>query len=702
MENSFTQRTTILPPPLRDDAVVRVTFDAGAVDLDEVMKGVECLQSAGLPVVLDPSACAPWGYLAASDEVRAQEVLQSLRMPHVGALWSARGGYGTMRYLDALPPDALAKDPRWIVGYSDITALHLWANQQGVASLHAPLISGIAKHSAPGSTEPSDELSQAQQILRGTATSSFEGLTRLHQGYAQGRLLGGNLTLLQSLIGTRYLPNLDGVILLIEEIAEPAYRVDRMLMSLRLSGRAAGIRGIVFGDFTSCKGLEGPRLRSQLEDWSRAFECPVVMGIPVGHGERNSPIILGIDYELNADAGTLTPVPPRSATQEPTPQRVRHPVPIPGELGAGWFPAVHVHGGAIANTLTQMLHQGVASAVQLVASKEGEITHSYAMGVTGVLDDVAIAPVTPFTRFDLASVTKAVSTALIAHRLLEDGALSYTTPVAIGGHTHTTVEELLSHRSGLPEWEKFYVASGMLRTSNTDASIPWIQQQLKDVAPIYPDKRCAYSDIGYMILGEWLREQAKEPLDVLFQRYVADPLGLRHTHYRGLAETSRDDRAMIAATEWCPLRERTLQGIVHDENCQLFHGVAGHAGLFSTATDVDRIARSLLGFGPSILRPETVESMWTKMENSAERSVSSGSYTRGWDTPSITPSNAGSLMTPGHTFGHLGYAGTSLWLDSERKIAITLLTNRVHPTRENRRILALRPQIHDLVMRELR
>lgn len=702
---------SILPPALDNSTCVRVTYDAGAVDLKEVQKGIALIQSARLNVVHDPSACGPFGFLSAPDEVRKNEVLGGLRQGNVGALWSARGGYGTIRFLDELPENALRQNPKWIVGYSDITALHLWANRQGIASLHAPLVSGLSRHDAP----TSEELRLVAGILKGKYLSKFDGLRPLHFGRSTGRLIGGNLTLLQSLIGTKWLPNLRDAILLIEDVGEPAYRIDRMLTSLRLDGRAEGIKGIVFGEFHNCRGLDGQDAPNLLERWTREFGCPVLMGLPIGHGERNYPIVLGIDYDLDAYSGTLVPSATRAeeATERnvsgefPSASHLRHPQEIPDVPGAGWFPTVRVHGNALTNALTELLREGMASGLQLVASKDGEVTHSFAMGSTAVLSDAAIAPVTPFTRFDLASVSKAIGTAVIAHRLMESGVFAYDTQVTLADGLVTDVEELLSHRSGIKEWEKFYLdyrRQGVFKPPSTS----WMREQLAAVKMHYLDKRSAYSDIGYMLLGELIRTNSPLPMDELFRDYVSIPLGLKRTGYQGVNMDSIQNRDQFAATEFCHHRQRTLQGIVHDENCQLLNGVAGHAGLFSTALEVDRIARSLLGFGPQILHKETIRHMWEKptpratpASRASKLDTNQGSFTRGWDTPSIVPSNAGSLMTPERTVGHLGFAGTSLWIDRERKIAITFLTNRVHPTRENRRISGIRPMIHDLVMREL-
>lgn len=743
--------TPILPPTLADGAAVRVSFDAGAVDMQDVDAGVALLRRHGWRCLYDAGAHGPYGYLAAPDATRILDIQHGLHAPHVGALWSARGGFGCTRILDQLP-QTLRANPKWLIGYSDITALHLWANAQGVASIHGPMVSGLAKH---GQDLPGI-LNALRAIVWDHHIPPFSGLQTVHLGRSTGRLLGGNLSLIQTLLGTPYLPSLDGVILFVEEIGESAYRVDRLLSALLLGGRAKGIRGIVFGEFTNCRGLEDARLAPRLEEWTRAFGCPVVMGFPAGHGTTNQPFVLGVDYTLDALAGTLTPCAapthkdtmpaeerePPAPTLHPVveapasktiePQRLIVPSPRGFERGAGYFPATRVAAGGILQALQQALENGVATGIQLVASKAGQRTHSFAVGCTGVLHDVDIAPITPFTLFDLASLTKPLSTVIHTFQQIERGSLSLDSRVPLPDAP--TVEMLLSHRSGRLAWADRYTdARTMLSLQAlenlTDSPATLEQVWLHDLwnEPIaYPDRRCEYSDFGYILLGIALTKIWKtlpraenappvfdDSLLSYFQREIADVLGLRRTGFRMLdpvPEHSKRPRLSprdFAATEWCPHRQRTLQGVVHDEHCQLMGSVSGHAGLFGTAIEVDTIAQSLLGYGPPLLTQASIDAMWSKpaaiapLHGATAVDPALGAYTRGWDTPSTTPSNAGSLMTPGATVGHLGYAGTSLWIDREREIAITLLTNRVHPTRESQAIRAFRPLIHDLVMREL-
>lgn len=698
MHTSIWTQPPILPKPLHADALVKVVHLAGTVNQEALEQGKTLLQNAGLRLVWDPGAHAPTSYLAAPDAQRIQEAQRTFANPAVRAMICARGGYGTMRLLDHLAPLPAPERAPWLVGYSDITALHLWLNAQGIATIHGPMVASLSKYP----DDAHQEIDELLTMLRTSEPFEYQGLRQVHPGQVQGRLIGGNLSLLQAMIGTPWLPHLQGAILLIEEIGEPAYRIDRMLQSLALGGRAHGLRGIVFGQFTGCRGLEPRLLKDQLAQWTRVFDCPVVMDLPAGHGPTQSPIMLGVDYLLNADRGILAPLPPSKAeamgsteTHVENETRAASRIITAAQeppMGAGAFPRTSTAPGALTTLLRDMLHQGACTALQLVASRNGEVTHSLSMGSTAATPDAAIAAVTPHTRFDLASVSKAVSTAILAHQLLDENAVKLQDAIPASIHpSGVTFAQLLSHRSGLPAWKRLYDDARKQPSPHT-----WLQAALQKL-PLEqaPNQECVYSDPGYILLGWWIEKITQTPLDTLFQERIAQPLGLKHTGYLR-TPPAPETRAHYAATEYCPWRGRTLQGVVHDEHCQILHGVSGHAGLFSTALDVDRIAQALLLDSPSLLSKAGVERMWSKPENLCE-----GGYTLGWDTITATPSNAGSLMSKDSTIGHLGYAGTSLWIDPSKKIAITLLTNRVHPTRDQQLLRAFRPAIHDAVMREL-
>lgn len=689
MTSSLWRQPPILPQALKPNDLARIVHLAGAVAESAVLAGRALLHERGMATLYDPNANAPDHYLAATDAQRQRDFERGIDDERVRALLCARGGYGTMRLLDSLAPIAAPERFPWLVGYSDITALHLWANAQGVATIHGPLVSGLARYG-----DDSEELTHLLTMLRQREALGFGGLRTLHGGRASGRLIGGNLSLLQAMIGTPWLPHLDGALLLIEEVGEPAYRIDRMLQSLQLGGRSHGLQGIIFGELSDCRGLDERMTPEWLRTWSSAFSCPVVMGLPVGHGPRNIPIMLGMDYTLDADHGTLTPeTPQRSAPTAVSTSVARLKIP-PAEapMGAGYFPAQSHAPSRLISTLTEMLNQGACSGLQLVVSQHGQRTHSISMGCTAALPDAAIATVTPTTRFDLASVSKALSTAILCHQLIDAGELSLNDriPPAISV-SGATLSELLSHRSGLPAWERLYDEARMQA-----APSHWLRQRFQQLERVRPaNQQCVYSDPGYILLGWWLEAHTGQTLAQLFGERIAKPLELQHTGYR-ISPPESHERGQFAATEWCGWRSATLQGVVHDEHAQILGGVAGHAGLFGTAIDVDRLANSLLGFGEKVLSAQAVERMWSRPSGLCE-----GAYTLGWDTPSTVPSNAGSLMRAESTVGHLGYAGTSLWIDHAQKIAVTLLTNRVHPTRDAQGIRRFRPILHDLVLREL-
>jgi len=208
-----------------------------------------------------------------------------------------------------------------------------------------------------------------------------------------------------------------------------------------------------------------------------------------------------------------------------------------------------------------------------------------------------------------------------------------------------------------------------------------------------------YSDLGFILLG-WLVEAITgQCLDSAFDRLVASRIGLKSTFFvpvaRGIAQSPPIDMDQIAATEFCPTRRRILLGEVHDDNAWVLGGVAGHAGLFSTAGDVQAICEAWLdawsGSSGAPLPGKVVREMW-------DRDATPGDSTRmlGFDTPTPGASSAGS-KAPASLVGHLGFTGTSLWIEPASRVTVVLLTNRVHPDRSNESIRDFRPLIHDAV-----
>jgi CubicO group peptidase (beta-lactamase class C family) len=214
-----------------------------------------------------------------------------------------------------------------------------------------------------------------------------------------------------------------------------------------------------------------------------------------------------------------------------------------------------------------------------------------------------------------------------------------------------------------------------------------------------PATRAEYSDIGFIILGVALERIAGEPLDTFCRREIFGPLAMSDTTFnpprelRNKIPPAADEREGDAssAKPRSTFRKRIIQGEVQDENAFVLGGVAGHAGLFSTPEDVALFAHIMLSGGSPILRPETI-TLFTRREGSPVGT----SRALGWDTPSA-PSQSGTHFGP-HSYGHLGYTGTSLWIDPDRQLSITLLTNRTWPDCSNQAIKQVRPKIHDAVM----
>jgi CubicO group peptidase (beta-lactamase class C family) len=306
-------------------------------------------------------------------------------------------------------------------------------------------------------------------------------------------------------------------------------------------------------------------------------------------------------------------------------------------------------------------------------------------------------PATPATLFDLASLTKIIATTTMAAILNERGLLELETSVvgvvpefktdSTGSsdprRREITYRMLLAHSSGLPAYEKLF-----LRAHSRDALL---QAAFTTPLSANPGTRAEYSDIGFILLTAALERLAGESLDVFCQHEVFGPLAMTNTTFN----PSPDSRAQIPPTaDDRTFRNRIIQGEVQDENASVLGGVAGHAGLFSTAEDLAKFTHAMLHGGRPILRPETV-ALFTRREPAPPGT----SRALGWDTPSKS-SQSGKYFGP-RSFGHLGYTGTSLWIDPDRQLSITLLTNRTWPDCANHAIKQVRPRFHDAVIEAL-
>jgi CubicO group peptidase (beta-lactamase class C family) len=332
----------------------------------------------------------------------------------------------------------------------------------------------------------------------------------------------------------------------------------------------------------------------------------------------------------------------------------------------------------------------VFPAASIAVTHHGQLVALKAFGKFTYEPDASV--VSTATVFDLASVSKAVATTTMAMILYQRGLIDLEAPVVsivpeFGGsdarRSEVTVRMLLAHSSGLPAYERLF-----LKTQNKDELLAaaFTTELTAD-----PGTRAEYSDIGFIILAVALERVADESLDRFCQREIFGPLGMLHTAYN--PPTSW--KASIPPTaDDLTFRKRIIQGEVQDENASVLGGVAGHAGLFSTAEDLATFAHVLLQGGSPLVRPETL-ALFTRRE-----SLPAGtSRALGWDTPSA-PSQSGKHLST-RSFGHLGYTGTSLWIDPERQLSITMLTNRTWPDCSNKAITNVRPAFHDAVVEAL-
>ncbi len=341
------------------------------------------------------------------------------------------------------------------------------------------------------------------------------------------------------------------------------------------------------------------------------------------------------------------------------------------------------------------------------------------------------APVTRCVRFDLASLTKPLVTAPLCMTAIEKGLLDLEDPLSkffpgrVPEDKKTiTVRSLLSHSSGLPAWAPFYLELVKLPCAERDEALAAMILNTPLDTP--PGMAANYSDLGFMLLGLILERIFGASLDALARDLLFSPLSIEELHFCPLeagatpsaaAQAPPSPAAILqagnlavapaaAATQFCPWRKRLLSGEVDDENGWALGGVAGHAGLFGTARGVFQFLSFLWGLyegdahdfsSASALHPaitaRTLRTFWTRSGKS--------DWCLGFDTPSRKGySSTGRFFTQ-DTVGHLGFTGVSFWLDLEKRILIILLTNRVHPTRQNDEIRQFRPVLHDLVMKEL-
>jgi serine-type D-Ala-D-Ala carboxypeptidase len=344
---------------------------------------------------------------------------------------------------------------------------------------------------------------------------------------------------------------------------------------------------------------------------------------------------------------------------------------------------------SVRRILIQALRDSAFPGAYAVVGNHSGVLAAYGVGR---LDWAPSPPPDDDTLWDLASLTKVVGLTTAMMQLVETGVVSLDAPVrrylpewSGPGKARVTVRHLLTHSSGLPAW----------RALRDQATGPAEALALVYATPLdtLPGSRMVYSDLGAIILGRLVERASGERLDLYLERRVFAPLAMRSTGFR--PDSSQRER--IAPTEYDSVRGRLVRGEVHDENASLLGGVSAHAGLFSTAHDLTRFARMYLNGGEldcaRIVSPAMIAE-FTRVQDArlSHRAL-------GWETP--TGANSAGHRISGRAFGHTGFTGTSLWIDPARDAFVLLLSNRVNPTRDNRRIVTVRVRLADAVMAAL-
>jgi CubicO group peptidase (beta-lactamase class C family) len=382
---------------------------------------------------------------------------------------------------------------------------------------------------------------------------------------------------------------------------------------------------------------------------------------------------------------------------------------------------------AVAGVLEAGLREGVAPALAAAVVRNGALAHA---SWHGEVPTPALRPLRRDDLFDLASLTKVMATTTLAAQLVGEGALALDAPVAAklpgfeqAGKERVTARHLLAHASGLVWWRPYHERA-LADPAARAAFLPPGERPpfaslreafargrelvraavLAEPLEAPPGTRAVYSDPGFIALGMLLEAIAGATLGRLAEARVFRPLGLGSTFFLDGVEPARalalaEGRSFVP-TERCEHRAEVNQGAVNDDTCWAMGGVAGHAGLFSTALEVAALGQAWLDalHGRSSIVPAGAAA------ELARRDPTPGSTRAlGWDTPSAEGSSLGTRLGRGGrgAIGHLGFTGTSLWIDVERAVVVVLLTNRVHPSRENERIRAFRPRFHDVVAEAL-
>jgi len=291
----------ITPKSLKEGDKIGIVAPARKIQMSEIKSAVEVFKSWRLEVVLAKNLFAGDRQFAGTDLQRAEDLQSMLHSHEINAVVCARGGYGTIRLLPLLDFSRFKKNPKWIVGYSDITALHAHVNQNlGVKSIH-----GIMPLNFPEKGKKNEAIKSLKKVLWGESNEfEFETHSFNKPGSATGELIGGNLSVVYSIAGTKYDINTDGKILFLEDLDEYLYHIDRMMMNLKFAGKLQKLKGLMVGGMTDMNDNTVPFGKTAYEiiyDAVKEYTYPVCFRFPAGHIENNQALIMGETVELSID-----------------------------------------------------------------------------------------------------------------------------------------------------------------------------------------------------------------------------------------------------------------------------------------------------------------------------------------------------------------------------------------------------------------
>lgn len=285
----------IYPEPLKAGDKICILSPAGRIDSRLLEKSMGTLVEWHLQPWLAPHAASEYGRFAGTEAHRLADLQQALTDSDIKAILCSRGGYGAVQLIENLDRLLVSNNPKWLIGYSDITLLHAFFNNAGVVSLHAPMCKHLAEH-------PDDDISAMMRDILFGGIPSYTTDSHLfnRKGSGEGHLAGGNLAVLSGLHGSPFDFNYENAILFIEDIGESPYKIERMLYSLRLSGIFKQIKGLIVGQFSDCPEdpLMGNTIYENIRDLVAAYDFPVCFNFPCGHVDYNVPLLEGATVRL--------------------------------------------------------------------------------------------------------------------------------------------------------------------------------------------------------------------------------------------------------------------------------------------------------------------------------------------------------------------------------------------------------------------